>query len=490
MKVFGFSFFEVRPSNFCLLFFSLLSIHAIAQKNFQVQDSTKADRNMYGDLLNDDTKYNQTYPLWKPIIEVVGINNATWLIDRYLFNYDWSYIDKESWRSNLHGRWEWDNDRFGINFLGHPYSGTMYFNAGRSQGYNFWQSIPFTIEGSLMWEYFGERTKPSYNDIINTPVNGVFFGEILYRLSSNILDDRTAGSERTWREIAAGLVNPVRGINRLLQGKTRTITKQEVYEKEPVNLTLWTGVDNRGGRANYFSEIKKPIFSFQFDYGNPFEDRKRKPFDLFRFRLGLHFGDGRKILDQATGYGILFGKNIKKDSPSILTGGFQYYDYFDNNSFELAAIGLGFGTIARFDLKSPKKSNFFLGLHLGIVPLSGTSEDPDTASEVRDYNFGNGLLGKLEATLNLWERFTGRLVASYYYIHQSVHGIGNSFIGVLQPNISIRIRKNLHVGYEESLYLNDRYFRSGLSAQHLSSREEKIYIQFYLEDRQRRGKYH
>jgi hypothetical protein len=41
-----------------------------------------------------------------------------------------------------------------------------------------------------MWEYFGENTRPSFNDVINTPVNGAFFGEILYRLSSNILDDR------------------------------------------------------------------------------------------------------------------------------------------------------------------------------------------------------------------------------------------------------------------------------------------------------------
>jgi hypothetical protein len=448
------------------------------------------DTNIYGDLRNDNRKYNKVYPYWKPFIEVIAINNATWLVDRYVMNYDWSDVNEKTWRSNLTGHWEWDADRFGINFIGHPYSGTMYFNAGRSHGYSYLQSIPFAIEGSLMWEYFGEKTKPSYNDIINTPVNGVFFGEILYRLSSNILNDRTRGFERTWREIAAAIVDPVRGVNRVLQGKTRRVIQEDAYQKEPVNLTLWGGVHNTNENGSYFSGLTKPIFSFQFDYGNPFEDRSRKPFDVFRLRTGLRFGDGRKILDQATGYGFLFGKNVKREKPSTLVGAFQYYDYYDNNAFELAAIGFGIGALTRWDIKSIDKTDLFLGLHAGIIPLAGTSENPDTASEVRDYNFGSGFSGKVEATLNIWGRLTGRIVASYYYVHQNVNGISNSFIGVLQPNISVRLFDDVNVGYEQSIYLNDRYFRTGLSSQHINNKEEKVYVMFYIEDRKRRGMYH
>src|SRR5207253_7258198 len=121
-------------------------------------------------------------------------------------------------------------DRFGINFIGHPYTGTLYFNSARSNGYSYWQSFPFGIEGSLMWEYFGENTKPSYNDIINTPVNGAFLGEILYRISSKILDDRTKGMQRFSRELLAGLIDPMRGVNRLLQGKSFRKTNKEVYQ--------------------------------------------------------------------------------------------------------------------------------------------------------------------------------------------------------------------------------------------------------------------
>src|SRR5205085_12555007 len=130
----------------------------------------------------------------------------------------------------------WDDDRFGINFIGHPHSGNYYFNIARSNGYSFWTSFPFAVGGSLMWELFGENTEASRNDIINTPISGAFLGEILYRLSSNILDDRTRGRERFFRELIAGLLNPPRGLNRLTQGKMFRVTPGEVYQKEPLNI--------------------------------------------------------------------------------------------------------------------------------------------------------------------------------------------------------------------------------------------------------------
>jgi len=83
-----------------------------------------------------------------------------------------------------------------MNFIVHPYSGSAFFNAARSSGYDFWGSAPFAALGSLEWEYFGENTLPSYNDIINTTVDGVFLGEVTYRVGSNILDDQSTGIER------------------------------------------------------------------------------------------------------------------------------------------------------------------------------------------------------------------------------------------------------------------------------------------------------
>src|ERR1039457_953814 len=115
--------------------------------------------------------------------------------------------------------WERDEDRFDNNFISHPYTGSLYFNAARANGYNFYISASFAMGGSYFWKIFGEKGTPEREDPINTTSTGIFLGEILYRLSSNILDDRTRGGNRIFREIMAGLVDPVRGFNRLIQGK-------------------------------------------------------------------------------------------------------------------------------------------------------------------------------------------------------------------------------------------------------------------------------
>src|SRR5205809_30936 len=71
------------------------------KENYSTKDSAREGRNMYGDLLNDDWKYNKIYPAWKPALEVIGINDATWALDRYLMNADYARIDKETWKNNI-----------------------------------------------------------------------------------------------------------------------------------------------------------------------------------------------------------------------------------------------------------------------------------------------------------------------------------------------------------------------------------------------------
>src|ERR1700730_7144184 len=183
----------------------------------------------YGDLLDDDPRYNQRSDWPVPLYKVIIANIEIWAVDRYIFNYDYSHLSLASWKHNIQTGWEWDNDRFGVNFFGHPYTGGGYFNAGRSTGYSFYESIPFAAWGSLLWEYFGETTLPSYSDFINTTINGAVGGEILYRLGSNLLDDRTSGAERVLREAAVAIMSPTRFTSRLFQGKLSTVVEEEVY---------------------------------------------------------------------------------------------------------------------------------------------------------------------------------------------------------------------------------------------------------------------
>lgn len=479
----------------------------IKQKKIeQLSDSTGSEpkksalvdttiQNKYGDLLNDDTLYNKKYPLWIPLLEVIASNTATFTMDRYLFKYDFSTtVGPDSWKHNLKKGWEWDTDRFGINFIGHPYSGTLTFNAARSNGYTYFESFPFAVGGSLMWEYFCENTLPSYNDIINTPVNGAFLGEIFYRVSSDILDDRSHGMQRILRELAAGVIDPARGFNRILQGKTFRTTNKEVYQKEPLNITMYAGaekVNDITKKEAFGTGSSNGILNLQLDYGNPFENRHRKPFDFFKFRIDARLGAGRKILDNITGYGILTGRNYQSDSgkKAILIGAFQYYDYWDNNTFELGTIGFGGGIITKLAVHKATKSNLYTSLHIALVPFAGSSTKfgPDT-SQFRDYNFGGGIEEKLESTINFGKAATATIVAYYYWIRSYVGLHEDNFIGIIKPRVTVRLIGNLSAGFEHAFYFND-ISTPDLPIVHISRTEQKVFLMFYFEDKQRRGHY-
>jgi Domain of unknown function (DUF3943) len=465
-------------------------------------DSTKY--NKYGDLLNDDPKYNLKYPLWKPAVEVVGENVVLNIVDRTVMHLEFAKTDFTTWgRTTKAGfpwtnGWEWDQDRFGNNFLSHPMMGSFYYNAARTNGYNFWESAPIVLAGSYMWKIFGENGTPEREDLLNTTFDGILLGEVLYRLSSNILDDRTTGRERVLREVVAGLINPIRGFNRLLQGKCFRRTNTEVYQKEPLNITFYAGLHSVNNNQNAILSGKDDeMFNVQLDYGNPFELRKRKPFDYFRARAELNFGVGRKVVDNITGYGILFGKNVQWGKLSMLVGGFQYYDYFDTRSLELSTIALGGGIISKLPLG--KNSNFYTNLHLAIVPFAGSSVGAVTdTSFYRDYRFAYGFEGKIESTLDLGTFASFTMVYYYYLIHafdntgkdeSKIGTLGNNYINILKPRVTLQLYKNISIGLEHNIYINDHY-QKYFPSLHETQTEQRIFLMIYLEDSQRKGQYH
>jgi hypothetical protein len=457
-------------------------------------DSTK--QNKYGDLLVDDPEYNKKYPLWIPAVEVFGINTLLNVVDRYALKLDFANVNPTTWKRTISAGWpwgpgwEWDQDRFANNFISHPYTGSLYYNAARSNGYSFLLSATFAMGGSYMWKIFGEKGTPEREDPINTTSTGIFLGEILYRLSSNILDDRTRGGDRVFREIMAGLVDPIRGINRLFQGKTFRTTNKEVYAKEPVNISLYSGIRKVDAISGNLFDMGSYswVINAQLDYGNPFEIRSRKPYDFFKFRVDANFNVGRKWLDNVNGYGILFGKNYQLGNLALLVGGFQYYDYWDNTTFELGSLGFGGGVVSKLPLS--KTSNLYTSIHLAIVPFAGNSRraGPDL-SQVRDYNYGSGLEARFESTVNLGKYATGTMLYYFYGFRPTFDGpAGNNFMHILRPRITVRLYKFLSIGAEDYLYYNDRY-ENGLAPLHLVRSEQKIFLLIFLEDKQRRGYY-
>jgi hypothetical protein len=429
-------------------------------------------------LHDDDPDYNAKAPVWLVSGRVLASNVFNWALNRYVYKKDWTSSGMADWKNSFRKGPEWDTDKFGYNFLGHPHTGNYYFNTARSNGYSFWQSIPFAIQGSATWEWLGENERPSYNDLVNTPLSGAFLGEIFYRLSSNLLDDRKKGSERVAREALSAVFNPTRSFNRLTSGKMFRVTNREVYQKEPVFITLNGGLHkvNAGlNRQNKFATGQTNyMFQMLMDYGDPFDEIKRKPFDVFRLRIELSGGDDENVLDNIMGFGMLKGKTVRG---KILKGFFQHYDYWRYNEvFEIGSMGFGVGMITRS--VTDKRSALHTILHLAVVPLAGNNNPflPDSA-EARSYNFGGGLQAKLEAYFNINNRMTFGIRSYHYFITTYIGEPGNSLVGIIKPYLSVRIFNRLHLGMEHHIYHNDRY-RPHDEKFHFTRTEQKFFLQW------------
>ncbi len=199
----------------------------------------------------------------------------------------------------------------------------------------------------------------------------------------------------------------------------------------------------------------------------------------------MSYGANRKLLENMHGYGILAGKNIR--GKDVLGGIFQHFDYWNNSVFEVGSIGFGLGIISRKQL-SPKK-NLFTNLHVAAIPLAGnnTRFGPDSSS-FRTYNYGGGMLMQLEETINFTNRITVGFNGFFYWIKTYVGLPGNSLVTILRPNFAVRLFKNISIGFEQHIYMNDRYL-NGQPQLHLKRTEQKIFLQLFHEDPKRFGKY-
>src|SRR6186713_461409 len=150
-----------------------------------------------------------------PAVEIVLLDSVINAFGRRAYEDGSFDVTPASIRRNLHTPWVVDDDPFQVNQVLHPYQGAMYHSAARSAGLNYWQSAAYTFAGSAMWEIAGETTPPSINDQVASGIGGTFLGEALFRMSSLILE-HGGGMPRAWRELAAAVVSPATGFNRLV----------------------------------------------------------------------------------------------------------------------------------------------------------------------------------------------------------------------------------------------------------------------------------
>lgn len=346
---------------------------------------------------------------WRAGAMVTAVNAFVQRFDCWVLREDYAKIDIHSVRNNFHNAFVWDNDNFNTNLFAHPYHGNLYFNSARSNGLSFWQSFPYALGGSLMWEFFGENTPPAINDLLATSIGGTCIGEITYRISDLLYDDHDFGFSRFLREFAATMVSPMKGVERLLSGKAWQVShdtcKYHDFSRIPVDFSASANLRYLADNHALFRGEVNPCLELGFDYGNPFDNSVNKPYDFFRVNLMLGFSanqpavSGLHLLGRL--YALTIFENRKVESDFGLFQHFNFYNsepVLDGTHFvpyrisEAASVGPGF--ICRY-LDLPNAMQLEHSVYVSAILLGGSISDYLQIQE-RDYNMGSGFSAKIQ----------------------------------------------------------------------------------------------
>ena len=390
-------------------------------------------------IYNDSTKALPVKKnFWLAAAEVTGINVGVQLFDRYVTKSDFAQTTLNSIWHNFETGFVWDNDFFITNLFAHPYHGNLYFNAARTNGLSFWESAPYALGGSLMWELFGETEPPAINDIIATTCGGMAIGEMTHRISLAILDDRYRGTKRFVREAFATIFNPIQGIHRLISGDAwrvrNTHYRYHDIQSTPIDVALSLGWRYLADDGALFRGVHAPYFNMALKYGLSVDgERHTKPYDFFDLDITLGVGGGQPLINSLQILGRLWStpilnKQVATSGDKELEGEFgiyQYFNYYDSEPIkdgssltpyrisEAASFGPGFivslphtGAMTRLEQR----------VFLGGILLGGTKSDYYNVIE-RDYNMGSGFSLKAKTQIEFGKYGNISLDARYFRLY-------------------------------------------------------------------------
>lgn len=382
----------------------------------QVTPSIKADS-------LDMAYYSRKNP-WLAGSKVFGINMLIWGFDRYIQKADFAYIDWGTIKTNFKRGFVWDNDQMGTNMFLHPYHGSLYYNSARSNGYNYWVSGLYAFGGSAMWELFLENEYPSMNDIIATPIGGMALGEVFYRASDLILDDRATGNARFGREAAAFIVSPMRGLTRIINGDAwrKRPTSGRQFGIPDISVEVSAGARALEFRDEVFDKGVGAAISLNLEYGDRFDTENKRPYDYFSFNTDLAIQASQPLLSQLNIVGRLYAAELIDNSKDFLSiGAYQHFDYYDSDTISdishktpykfctPASVGVGL----MYKSKRSNKLNFDAYSHLNLILLGGALSDHYVVSE-RNYNLASGFSWKAGANLAWKDKFSASFTYNAY----------------------------------------------------------------------------
>lgn len=407
----------------------------------------------------------------KDIVITVGdvflINMAFNSGARILLKEDYAETNIDTMKENLHREWVWDKDGFFMNQFGHPYQGSLYFNAGRSNGLDFWQSFMVTTIGSFVWEEFGETTFPAVNDFITTPICGSIVGETLHRI---YVDMNEICPPLAW------IISPMDAINSMCKGKLPRVSGRT----EEVDVIFHGGLESSTvSFSDAFESEKNKIISggaaFHIQYGIPVAHTTKEPFDLFTADLDLTSAFEYKIdfcID-----GFLYSHALYFDESEGTLGLNLIYEGEKSSELCFSNAGIGAKFISELPFSdSNGKFKYYVqidGIFLGTRSLYRLQEDiklrndiEDRTNPPRSYNFGAGALFKAGFSLGT-ERFGTfygegevNFLIPYIYATLEESEATKHFIAAGTLGYEHRITKHFMLGFSDKFIYKADWFKN------------------------------
>lgn len=436
----------------------------------------------------DDPERQKKHP-WKAALEAFAINVGVQCFDQFVMNEEFAKISFHSIKHNIETGFVWDNDQFSTNLFAHPYHGGLYFNAARSHGMNFWESVPYSFCGSLMWETTCEIEPPAINDLMATTFGGIAIGEVTHRVSNLVFDDRLSGFPRFMREFLGTLICPIKGLNRILSGDAWRVRgkyyKYHDYQRSPVSFFASAGYRYLADNNTLFRGEGNPYVRFNLVYGDPFDGETTKPYDYFTLDATFGLSSNQPLITGLHLLGRLWSVPVEVSKGTEMEFGiFQHFNYYDSQPVKdgtslvpyriSEAASFGPGIICRF----PQVGNltrFEQRVFLDGILLGGSLTDYYNVID-RDYNMGSGYsvkaisfmeFGKV-ATFQIgadyyriftWKGYEGKDLATTDPLYLNAQGDkGNASLLVLNARFSLALSNRLNLDFNVSNYWRDTHY--------------------------------
>ena len=374
----------------------------------------------------------------------------------------WARVSPTTWRNNLSYPWQWDDNMFQNNQFAHPFQGSLYYNAARTNGYGFWESAPWPFAGSLMWELFFEAWAPAPNDFVNTSLGGVILGETLFRLSRLPLDNTARGGGRVWREVVSGLLNPISGLNRLVRGETGAVSANPSWWRPAMMFGVldlgYRQTTELTGDGQLSGETSQWDATFALSYGDPVRDLGRAPFSHFAIRAEVAGPSETGFLSELTARGSLGAWRLGESGRHQAAVSLEY-DYFNNPAFVYGGQSIQLGLVSAIGAPGAEWWGQASFLFNGVI-LGATQSDYYSALEGRDYDYGPGLGTVLDARV----LYRNRIQASAHYLGLWLYAIDGAESSHYQAALQLELRywmsRKLGVGVSYTGYTRRSDYRA------------------------------